>query len=72
MNNNWLYNILSQYKWCDNALVLTDQAKVAFSVGLTNDGYVGPFSSQTTLVYKKVFTNIGSAYDTTTGRWWLS
>ena len=52
--------------------MLTDQAKVAFSVGLTNDGYVGPFSSTTTLVYERAITNIGNAYNPSTGRWLIS
>ncbi|CAB1344751.1 unnamed protein product [Coregonus sp. 'balchen'] len=43
------------------------RTNVAFSVGLTNSGYVGPFNSEKTLVYKKVFTNIDNAYDTTSG-----
>uniref|UniRef100_A0A4W5MTR0 Cerebellin 17 n=1 Tax=Hucho hucho TaxID=62062 RepID=A0A4W5MTR0_9TELE len=40
---------------------------VAFSVGLTNDGYLGPFNSITTLVYRRVITNIRKAYNPNTG-----
>ena len=51
--------------------MLTDQPKVVFSVGLSDDGYVGPVSSWTTLVYKRVHTNIGNGYNAATGKWWL-
>ncbi|XP_059211480.1 complement C1q-like protein 2 [Centropristis striata] len=43
------------------------ETKIAFYTGLTDDGYVGPFSSDTTLTYSKVFTNIGNAYNPSTG-----
>ncbi|KAL1280692.1 hypothetical protein QQF64_015292 [Cirrhinus molitorella] len=43
--------------------------KVAFSAGLleSGTGYTGPISTPKTLVYKKVFSNIGGAYDSNTG-----
>ncbi|XP_038582543.1 uncharacterized protein LOC119908759 isoform X2 [Micropterus salmoides] len=44
-----------------------DRPKVAFSVGLTDAGQVGPFNTDITLKFSKVFTNIGQAYSPTTG-----
>ncbi|XP_059214581.1 complement C1q-like protein 2 [Centropristis striata] len=43
------------------------ERKVAFYTGLTNSGDVGPFTSSTTLKYIKVFTNVGDAYNPSTG-----
>ncbi|XP_034004143.1 complement C1q-like protein 2 isoform X2 [Trematomus bernacchii] len=44
-----------------------DRPQVAFSAGLTDAGAVGPFTTDITLKYSKVFTNIGQAYSPTTG-----
>ncbi|XP_067434129.1 complement C1q-like protein 2 [Thunnus thynnus] len=44
-----------------------ERPKVAFSVGLTDAGYVGPFNTDITLKFSKIFTNIGQAYSPTTG-----
>ncbi|XP_053186849.1 heavy metal-binding protein HIP-like [Scomber japonicus] len=44
-----------------------DRPKVAFSLGLTDDGQIGPFNTDTTLKFSKVFTNFGQVYSPTTG-----
>ncbi|XP_033988425.1 complement C1q-like protein 2 [Trematomus bernacchii] len=44
-----------------------DRPQVAFSAGLTDAGGVGPFTTAMTLKFSKVFTNIGQAYNPTTG-----
>ncbi|XP_052427772.1 complement C1q-like protein 2 [Carassius gibelio] len=43
--------------------------KVAFSAGLLSSGlgHTGPIGTAKTLVYSKVFSNVGSAYDSNTG-----
>uniref|UniRef100_A0A3B5QVQ9 Complement C1q-like protein 2 n=1 Tax=Xiphophorus maculatus TaxID=8083 RepID=A0A3B5QVQ9_XIPMA len=41
--------------------------KVAFSVGLPGDTAIGPVNLLTTLVYKRVITNVGNAYNQLTG-----
>ncbi|XP_053187204.1 complement C1q-like protein 2 [Scomber japonicus] len=44
-----------------------DQPKVAFSLGLTDDGLIGPFNTDITLKFSKVFTNFGQGYNPKTG-----
>ncbi|XP_029314165.1 LOW QUALITY PROTEIN: complement C1q-like protein 2 [Cottoperca gobio] len=44
-----------------------DRPKVAFSIGLTDAGQVGPFNTKITLKFSKVFTNVGQAYNPHTG-----
>ncbi|XP_073336074.1 complement C1q-like protein 2 [Pagrus major] len=44
-----------------------EKPKVAFYTGLTDDGIVGPYNTDTTLKFSKVFTNIGNAYNPSTG-----
>ncbi|KAK1905151.1 Complement C1q-like protein 2 [Dissostichus eleginoides] len=47
--------------------VNADRPQVAFSAGLTDAGLVGAFNIAITLKFSKVFTNIGRAYNPTTG-----
>ncbi|KAK7884133.1 hypothetical protein WMY93_027256 [Mugilogobius chulae] len=43
------------------------EPKVAFNVGLTTNGHMGPFNVETTVVYQDVFFNMGQAYNPVTG-----
>ncbi|XP_067239612.1 cytolytic toxin-alpha-like [Chanodichthys erythropterus] len=44
-----------------------DKPKVAFSAALGSKGYIGPVNADTTLIYKKIFSNVGDAYNKATG-----
>uniref|UniRef100_A0A8C4H6D6 C1q domain-containing protein n=1 Tax=Dicentrarchus labrax TaxID=13489 RepID=A0A8C4H6D6_DICLA len=44
-----------------------EKPRVAFYTALTNSGQVGPYNTDITLKYSKVFTNIGNAYNPATG-----
>ncbi|XP_038126393.1 complement C1q-like protein 2 [Cyprinodon tularosa] len=44
-----------------------DRPKVAFSLGLTNAGRLGPYSTDVTLKFSKVFSNFGQGYNPNTG-----
>ncbi|XP_049896549.1 complement C1q-like protein 2 [Epinephelus moara] len=45
----------------------TERPKVAFYTALTDAGTLGPYNTDITLKYSKVFTNIGNAYNPATG-----
>uniref|UniRef100_A0A674NWW8 C1q domain-containing protein n=1 Tax=Takifugu rubripes TaxID=31033 RepID=A0A674NWW8_TAKRU len=50
-----------------SAVFVPGQLKVAFSAGLTDSGSVGPFDEGTTLIFSKPFSNVGGAYNQSTG-----
>uniref|UniRef100_A0A671TMU1 Cerebellin 17 n=1 Tax=Sparus aurata TaxID=8175 RepID=A0A671TMU1_SPAAU len=47
--------------------VSSEKPKVAFYTALTDAGTLGPYNTDITLKYSKVFTNIGNAYNPSTG-----
>uniref|UniRef100_A0A8C6WEL5 C1q domain-containing protein n=1 Tax=Neogobius melanostomus TaxID=47308 RepID=A0A8C6WEL5_9GOBI len=46
---------------------IAESPKVAFSVGLTDAGQIGPFNTDITLKFSRVLTNFGQAYNTHAG-----
>ena len=59
----WEENILSLFVFH----IHTGQPKVAFSAGIANTGYIGPYGDWTTLKFNNIYTNIGEAYNPNTG-----
>ncbi|XP_030293628.1 complement C1q-like protein 2 isoform X3 [Sparus aurata] len=57
----------SESKTSDLEKENAEKPKVAFYTGLTDAGNLGPYNTDTTLKYSKVFTNIGNAYNPSTG-----
>uniref|UniRef100_A0A671QTG0 Cerebellin 11 n=1 Tax=Sinocyclocheilus anshuiensis TaxID=1608454 RepID=A0A671QTG0_9TELE len=49
--------------------IFSESPKVAFTASMSNteDTHRGPFSTETKLIFDKVLTNIGNAYDPVTG-----
>ncbi|XP_036968490.1 complement C1q-like protein 4 [Acanthopagrus latus] len=64
-----LYAMAEQLIAFENRLKTLEegQTKVAFGTMLEKDGIYGPFKRDVTLPFNKVFTNIGDAYDSSTG-----
>ena len=52
--------------------VRTNSLGVAFSLGLTNAGRLGPFNTDITLKFGKVFSNFGNSYNVNTGTFFFS
>ncbi|XP_008420789.1 complement C1q-like protein 2 isoform X4 [Poecilia reticulata] len=49
-------------------LVLKQKAlKVVFSAGILGNAAIGPFKTPTTLIYTRIITNLGNAYNQNTG-----
>ncbi|XP_031421476.1 heavy metal-binding protein HIP-like [Clupea harengus] len=46
---------------------ITEKPKVAFSVGLTNSGIIQAGTTELNLIFTKIFTNVGQAYNDMTG-----
>nr|XP_057947484.1 coiled-coil domain-containing protein 146-like isoform X2 [Doryrhamphus excisus] len=59
--------LMSQLRVLEQHSQRSGETKVAFAAALTDSGSVGPFDQETTLIFSKIFTNVGQAYDVTSG-----
>ena len=57
----------TDYLLTDIVFMSSEKPKVAFYTALTNNGRIGPYNTAITLRYSKVFTNVGNAYNPSTG-----
>ncbi|XP_030285688.1 complement C1q-like protein 4 [Sparus aurata] len=64
-----LYAMAEQLISLENRLKTLEEGKtkVAFSAMIEKGGAYGPFNTDVTLAFNKVFTNIGDAYNSSTG-----
>ena len=56
-----------QYQGLNSDVSSTESPKVAFTVGLTNSGDTVAGETAMNLIYAKIFTNVGKAYNPATG-----
>ncbi|KAM4714665.1 complement C1q subcomponent subunit B-like [Anableps anableps] len=49
-----------------------EASKIAFSAAIGGSGHIGPLSADTTIIYKRVITNVGNAYNQHTGIYYFT
>uniref|UniRef100_A0A3Q2CLL0 C1q domain-containing protein n=1 Tax=Cyprinodon variegatus TaxID=28743 RepID=A0A3Q2CLL0_CYPVA len=61
--------IISHLRQTESQTGDTGKKRVAFSASLlaSGEGYIGPFNTQRTLVFRNIVANIGNAYNPNTG-----